>query len=97
MIVTFCFQVYVEVTDVNDNLPRPGLPVYWPSIEENAPPNSVVVTLSAEDPDPHTQLSYAISAGNPQSLFSLDKVTGGISEHVVSSCRNIRNSTNTVK
>lgn len=64
------------MTDVNDNVPQPTLPAYWPSIEENALASSVVVTVSAEDGDPDTVLRYSIVAGNPQSLFNIDQFSG---------------------
>ena len=76
MCVFPCFQVYIEVADVNDNLPRPGLPAYWPTLTENAPPNTEVVTISADDADPHEQVTYSIVSGNPQSLFSINENTG---------------------
>lgn len=78
MLCVFLDQVYVEVLDVNDNVPRPLLPAYWPAVEENAPPHTLVVTVAAHDADQGTQLAYSIVAGNPQSLFVIDKNTGQI-------------------
>lgn len=69
-------QVYVEVVDVNDHLPLSSWPVYWPVVAENAPPGTMVVAVNATDPDPGANISYAITAGNPQSLFSIDAKTG---------------------
>ncbi|XP_063848744.1 fat-like cadherin-related tumor suppressor homolog isoform X3 [Scylla paramamosain] len=71
-------HVYVEIVDVNDHVPLSSWPVYWPIVAENAEPDTMVVTVNASDPDPGANISYAITAGNPQSLFSIDDKTGEI-------------------
>lgn len=71
-------HVYVEVLDVNDHRPLSSWPVYWPVVAENSPPNTVVGTVDASDPDPAANITYAITAGNPQSLFTIDPKTGEI-------------------
>ncbi|TRY62766.1 hypothetical protein TCAL_04907 [Tigriopus californicus] len=72
--------VYIEVLNVNDNIPLTREPLYRPSIPENAKPFSHVVTLEAEDadddPDSVQTLTYEIITGNPQSLFHMDSNTG---------------------
>jgi len=73
---SFSQKVYIEVIDVNDNYPRPLEPVYWPTVSENSPSNTPVVTISAVDEDPDSVLSYTILSGNPQSLFSINSATG---------------------
>lgn len=62
--------------DVNDHRPLSSWPVYWPGVAENSPPDTLVVTVDASDPDPAANITYAITAGNPQSLFTIDAETG---------------------
>lgn len=45
------FQVFVTVTDVNDNKPLFTASVYHASIVENSPSQSKVTTVEARDPD----------------------------------------------
>ncbi|XP_042222155.1 fat-like cadherin-related tumor suppressor homolog isoform X3 [Homarus americanus] len=71
-------HVYVEVADVNDHRPLSSWPVYWPGVTENSPPGTRVVTVDASDPDPGANITYNITAGNPQSLFTIDSKTGEI-------------------
>nr|XP_053631087.1 fat-like cadherin-related tumor suppressor homolog isoform X2 [Cherax quadricarinatus] len=71
-------HVYVEVVDVNDHRPLSSWPVYWPGVAENSPPDTVVVTVDASDPDPGANITYNITAGNPQLLFTIDSTTGEI-------------------
>ena len=73
--------VYVQVLNVNDNIPMTLEPVYYPSVQENSKPFSRVVTIKATDADldPDTKLTFSIVAGNPQSLFHIDPNTGIIS------------------
>ncbi|KAF2364658.1 EGF-like calcium-binding domain [Trinorchestia longiramus] len=71
-------HVYVEVEDINDQRPLSEWPVYYPAVLENCPPGTALVTVQATDPDPGQGLSYAITAGNPQSLFSIDSYSGEI-------------------
>ncbi|XP_076056118.1 FAT atypical cadherin kugelei isoform X2 [Oratosquilla oratoria] len=71
-------HVYIEVVDVNDNRPLSSWPVYWPGVAENSTANTPVVTVDASDRDPDTKLTYSITAGNPQSLFTIDPNTGEI-------------------
>ncbi|KAL0973926.1 hypothetical protein UPYG_G00213030 [Umbra pygmaea] len=71
-------QVYIEVEDVNDNAPQTSEPVYYPEIMENSPRDVSVIQVEAIDPDSGSsaQLSYKITAGNPQGFFSIDHNTG---------------------
>lgn len=64
------------VEDVNDHHPLSSWPVYWPGVAENSPPDTVVVTVEATDPDPSANITYEISGGNPQSIFTIDAKTG---------------------
>ncbi|XP_064094852.1 fat-like cadherin-related tumor suppressor homolog isoform X3 [Macrobrachium nipponense] len=71
-------HVYVSVEDVNDHRPLSTWPVYWPGVAENSPPDTVVVTVAASDADPGANLTFGITAGNPQSHFTIDANTGEI-------------------
>lgn len=44
-------DVYIEVLDVNDNVPMTSTPVYHPSIGENSKPWTPILKLEAEDAD----------------------------------------------
>ena len=70
--------VYVEVQDTNDNAPLTVDPIYFASVSESAKPFSRVTTVEAEDSDSE-KLTYAIVAGNPQSMFHVDPNTGILS------------------
>jgi hypothetical protein len=74
--------VYVEVLNVNDNVPLTLAPVYFASVAENARPFTRVVAIQAEDADAEeegSRLTYEIIAGDPQSLFHCDPNTGIVS------------------
>jgi len=45
-------------------------------LAENSPVGMVVGQVQATDPDPHTTLTYAITAGNESGAFVLDPLTG---------------------
>jgi hypothetical protein len=65
----------VEVTNENDNTPLTLLPVYYPSVPENSPLGREVITLLAEDADEEdnpSPLTFRITAGNPESFFSIE-------------------------
>lgn len=68
-------QVYVEVLNENDNTPLTLRPVYYPSVPENSVAGREVITLEAEDADLEDSpgpLTFRITAGNPESFFSID-------------------------
>ena len=71
-------HVYIEVTDINDNIPQTYEPVYSPAVPENSPANTSVLQLSAYDLDGSTnsQLTYRITSGNPQGFFHIDLTSG---------------------
>ncbi|KAF2369114.1 Cadherin [Trinorchestia longiramus] len=69
-------HVYIQVLDVNDNVPRPESPAYTASIEEGSQGSIFVVKVSAVDKDPDTSLSYSIGAGNEKGLFLIDSQSG---------------------
>nr|CAD7256658.1 unnamed protein product [Timema shepardi] len=72
----FC-PVFVAVENENDNTPLTEEPVYYTSIPENSSSGKVVAHLRADDHDrdPDQRLSYRITAGNPESFFSIDSDT----------------------
>lgn len=72
-------QVYIEVEDVNDMAPWPERAAYAASVAEGAPARTRVAQVRCEDADAAptpTPLRYAIVAGNPDGLFSIDESTG---------------------
>ena len=74
-------DIFIEVLDVNDNVPMTEKPVYHPSISENSKPWTPILTLKATDKDDAEKklLTFTIISGNPQSLFNIDRASGLIS------------------
>ena len=77
-------DVYIEVLNMNDNVPLTSEPVYYPTIAENSKPFTPVITLAAQDADllednEVQEFSYDIISGNPQSLFFINNHAGIIS------------------
>ncbi|XP_076993564.1 protocadherin Fat 2 [Tamandua tetradactyla] len=74
-------EVYIEVTDVNDNLPRMSRPVFYPSVPEDVPLNTSVLKLDAWDPDSSSKgkLTFNITSGNHLGFFVIHPVTGLLS------------------
>uniref|UniRef100_A0A8C6IVV0 Uncharacterized protein n=1 Tax=Melopsittacus undulatus TaxID=13146 RepID=A0A8C6IVV0_MELUD len=71
-------EIYIEVTDTNDNPPQMSRPVFYASVMENSPPNTSVLQLDALDPDSSSEgkLTFHILTGNPQGLFTINLITG---------------------
>ncbi|XP_078241753.1 protocadherin Fat 2 isoform X1 [Pogona vitticeps] len=71
-------QVYIEVTDINDNPPQMSSPVYYASVMENSPANTYILQVEAIDPDSSSQgkLTFHIINGNHQGFFAINPVTG---------------------
>jgi hypothetical protein len=71
-------QVFISVTNVNDNTPLSESPVYYPRVAENSPANTPVLQLAASDGDldPALALTYRITGGNPESFFTMDTTSG---------------------
>lgn len=68
---------YINIGDVNDNSPMTEYPIYYTSVPENSSPGTAVARLEAFDPDaPGAQLTYKITAGNPQNFFTIDEKSG---------------------
>ncbi|XP_047411467.1 protocadherin Fat 2 [Sciurus carolinensis] len=74
-------EVYIEVTDVNDNPPRMSRPVFYPSIQEDAPVGTSVLQLDAWDPDSSSKgkLTFNITSGNHMGFFIIHPFTGLLS------------------
>ncbi|KAK1343482.1 hypothetical protein QTO34_016262 [Cnephaeus nilssonii] len=71
-------EVYIEVTDVNDNPPRMSRPVFYPSVQEDAPLHTSVLQLDAWDPDSSSKgkLTFNITSGNHMGFFVIHPFTG---------------------
>uniref|UniRef100_A0A8D0KTB8 FAT atypical cadherin 2 n=1 Tax=Strix occidentalis caurina TaxID=311401 RepID=A0A8D0KTB8_STROC len=71
-------EIYIEVTDTNDNPPLMSRPVFYASVIENSPRNTSVLQLDALDPDSSSEgkLTFHILTGNPQGLFTINLITG---------------------
>uniref|UniRef100_A0A8C0QJR8 Protocadherin Fat 2 n=1 Tax=Canis lupus familiaris TaxID=9615 RepID=A0A8C0QJR8_CANLF len=74
-------EVYIEVTDVNDNPPQMSRPVFYPSVREDAPLHTSVLQLDARDPDSSSKgkLTFNITSGNNMGFFVIHPVTGLLS------------------
>ncbi|XP_019361654.1 PREDICTED: protocadherin Fat 2 isoform X1 [Gavialis gangeticus] len=74
-------EIYLEVTDINDNPPLMSRPVFYTTVMENSPPNTSVLQLDASDPDSSSKgkLTFHILNGNPQGFFAIHPGTGLIS------------------
>ena len=77
-------EVFIEVKDVNDNIPMSYEPVYYTSVPENS--NEVgrhVAHVQAFDLDqnPSQKLTYEISRYDPKGFFIIDSETGGCFEN----------------
>uniref|UniRef100_A0ACB8EBG0 Uncharacterized protein n=1 Tax=Sphaerodactylus townsendi TaxID=933632 RepID=A0ACB8EBG0_9SAUR len=79
-------QVLVKVADINDNPPQFPQPSYDLYVEENNPPGSLILNVSASDPDlnRNAHLSYSILDSNKASsdlagrYFSINRDNGTI-------------------
>lgn len=71
-------EVYIEVQDVNDNVPQTDEPVYYPSVMESSPKDVSIIQINAVDPDAKAsdKLTYKITSGNPQGFFTINAKTG---------------------
>uniref|UniRef100_A0A5F9DQ49 FAT atypical cadherin 2 n=1 Tax=Oryctolagus cuniculus TaxID=9986 RepID=A0A5F9DQ49_RABIT len=71
-------EVYIEVTDVNDNPPRMHRPVFYTSIQEGVPVGTSVLQLEAWDPDSSSKgkLTFNITSGDHVGFFAIHPFTG---------------------
>ncbi|XP_043925348.1 protocadherin Fat 2 [Protopterus annectens] len=76
-----CAYVYIEVTDINDNVPLAAEPVYYASVMENSPKNVLVIQLNASDADDSSKgkITFHVGPGAHQRFFNIDSQTGVIS------------------
>nr|XP_033783424.1 protocadherin Fat 2 [Geotrypetes seraphini]XP_033783425.1 protocadherin Fat 2 [Geotrypetes seraphini]XP_033783426.1 protocadherin Fat 2 [Geotrypetes seraphini] len=74
-------EVYIEVTDINDNTPQLSQPAFYASVTENSPQNVFVLQLEAWDADTSAngKLTFQITTGNTQGFFTINPDTGVIS------------------
>ncbi|XP_058918449.1 protocadherin Fat 2 [Kogia breviceps] len=74
-------EVYIEVLDVNDNPPQMSRPVFYPSVQEDAPLHTSVLQLDAWDPDSSSKgkLTFNITSGNHMGFFVIHPLTGLLS------------------
>uniref|UniRef100_A0A915PC44 Uncharacterized protein n=1 Tax=Setaria digitata TaxID=48799 RepID=A0A915PC44_9BILA len=85
--LTSILHVFVRILDRNDHVPLPKHPIYFSSIPENSPENTVVVKIEASDKDdlPNhyhvTNTRFKIISGDPQSFFAIDSKTGYVVTH----------------
>ena len=68
----------MAIENVNDNSPLTDEPIYYASVPENSESGKLIVELSATDADldPNNKIFYKITAGNPQSYFTIDSISG---------------------
>ncbi|XP_076064277.1 fat-like cadherin-related tumor suppressor homolog, partial [Oratosquilla oratoria] len=67
----------MEVEDVNDHVPQTIQPAYYPTVEEDLPPMTSVVTLEARDGDlAPSNISFTISGGDADEYFHIHRTSG---------------------
>ena len=74
----------VIVNDINDEIPIFSQTTYTPSIRENIPEGTRILTVTATDGDtgPNGEITYHIAAGTGISIFEIDPVSGAISTRI---------------
>lgn len=78
--------MYIEVEDVNDMAPWPERAAYAAEVAEGAGGRTRVARVRCDDADAAplpAPLRYAIVAGNPDGLFSIDENTGLLFERPI--------------
>lgn len=65
--------MYINVYNVNDNVPMTAKPVYYPKIAEGSPAGTRIIKLDAtdEDNDDDVLISFKITSGNPEGFFEI--------------------------
>ncbi|KAK9406470.1 protocadherin Fat 2 [Crotalus adamanteus] len=71
-------EIYIEISDINDNPPQMSRPVFYSSVSENSPANTSILQVEAIDPDTDSQgkLTFHIINGNHQGFFAINPFTG---------------------
>ena len=71
----------ISLIDVNDNMPIFNSSLYQIAVNETSPPNTVVLTVTANDRDltnPNKQILYSINQPFAKHFFKIDPVSGTI-------------------
>ncbi|XP_032384242.1 protocadherin-10-like [Etheostoma spectabile] len=76
-------EIYIDVLDVNDNMPVFTKDTYSTVLQENAPVGTTVIQVNATDQDdgPNGEVVYSFGSdvkGKIRELFDIDSVTGEI-------------------
>ena len=73
-------EVYVSVTDVNDNPPLFLGSLFACNVSETAEIGTIICVTGASDPDDGLDgtLAYSITGGSGENVFEIDAVTGGL-------------------
>ncbi|XP_072246982.1 protocadherin-15-like [Leuresthes tenuis] len=66
----------VQIADIDDNSPVFSQQTYVVNVPENSPVGTVVLRLSAVDPDLFSNVTYRIKTESARQLFSLNPITG---------------------
>ncbi|MCP9259219.1 BMA-PRK-1 [Dirofilaria immitis] len=80
--LTSALHVFVRILDKNDHVPLSLHPIYFSSVPENSPEDTVIIKVEAEDKDDFpkrygiTNVRFKIISGDPQSFFAIDSKTG---------------------
>uniref|UniRef100_A0A8C5SWR8 Cadherin domain-containing protein n=1 Tax=Laticauda laticaudata TaxID=8630 RepID=A0A8C5SWR8_LATLA len=71
-------EIYIEISDINDNPPQMSRTVFYSSVLENSPANTSILQVEAVDPDTDSQgkLTFLIINGNHQGMFAINPFTG---------------------
>uniref|UniRef100_A0A8C7E2R2 FAT atypical cadherin 2 n=1 Tax=Naja naja TaxID=35670 RepID=A0A8C7E2R2_NAJNA len=71
-------EIYIEISDINDNPPQMSRTVFYSSVLENSPANTSILQVEAVDPDTDSQgkLTFLIVNGNNQGMFAINPFTG---------------------
>lgn len=76
MYICMLFQVYISVTDVNDNFPMSDEPVLEAEVEENCASGTEVTQVKVVDRDGDGPMKFKIVAGNSDKLFRIGRSSG---------------------
>ncbi|XP_030375675.1 fat-like cadherin-related tumor suppressor homolog [Scaptodrosophila lebanonensis] len=76
-----CVEVYIEVKNVNDNIPLTDKPVYYVNVTEGNSEKLDIIKLNAidRDNDPNQSITFNIISGNPEGYFEINYLTGVLS------------------
>ena len=68
-------EVFVTITNINDNPPMFGQQLYSISLKDNTTVGTTVLQIDATDADSPV-LKFSILSGNTESAFSLEEQSG---------------------